>query len=102
MLAFGAGVDALFAHFWIERRVEVGRAIICRARHIALGIAGGEQQTDGQQNNEASHEPLVLVSDVLGSGDVGRGALKSSERLHCACDSRQSITFAASRKPTAA
>ena len=68
MLAFGAGVDALFALFWIERRVEVGRAIICRARHIALGIAGGEQQTDGQQNNEASHEPLVLISNMLGSG----------------------------------
>jgi len=68
MLALGAGVDALFAHFWIERRVEVGRAIICRARHIALGIAGGEQQTDGQQNNEASHEPLVLNSNMLGSG----------------------------------
>src|SRR5258708_38488299 len=59
---------ALSSHVWIVRRVERGRAGICRARHIALGFARDEQQAYRQQNNEAAHEPLVSISDVLASG----------------------------------
>ena len=62
MITLLADVHALITHFRIVLVIEVGRAfIVDRARHLVFGRARNHHKSCGEQNSEASHEPLVSI-----------------------------------------